>query len=105
MRGTLRNCENWGHLHGQKFGSFGYFSAVKNRQGGWSHVKGKGLGQPKGLLSKRQCQCGNSAEGLQVHGGQCVDFSPAGAVAACCKARGGAARGDASSAGLQGHLF
>ena len=104
-RGTLRNCKNWGHLYGKKFCSLGYFKAVKNRQGGRSHVKGKGLRQPKGLFSKRQCQCNNSAEGLQVHGGQGVDYSPVGEVAVCCKARGGAARGDASSAGLQGRLF
>ena len=106
-RGELSETENWGHLHGQKFHSFGYFNAVKNRQGGWSHVKGKGLGQPKGLFSKRQCQCSNSAEGLQVHGGQCMDYSPAGAVAALRVAKHAAELHveTPTRQGCKGHLF
>lgn len=47
-------------------------ASAQSRPGGegWYHIKGKRLGHPKGLLSKRQYQDSDSAEGLQVHGKQ-----------------------------------
>lgn len=56
-------------------------------KGGWSHVKGKGSGSRRGCSVKGNGSAAAPAEGLQVHGGQCTDYSPAGAVAALCIAK------------------
>lgn len=73
----------------------------------WSHVKGRARAA-EGLFSEGNGSAATPAEGLQVHGGQCADYSPAGAVAALCiypKHAARKLRGDTNSAGLQGHLF
>lgn len=79
-------------------------ASAQSRPGGegWYHIKGKRLGHPKGLLSKRQYQDSDSAEGLQVHGKQ--TWLQRGVLQRTWQSCASAS-GDAGSRGAAGRLF